>query len=136
MRTAKEKTVSARFLPADFDKLAAHARRHSTRPGSIVSVIVSRHLRALHHPAISFQETPDGGLCARLAGRRLSVWLVVEEVKRAGGKRKAAASLGIPEPLVLAALNYAAEYPDEIAEDRELGTRSLKALGLAEEDEA
>ena len=129
MRATKEKTVSIRLLPADYDKLEAQARRRFTKAASIGSVIITQRVRALSHPAIDFQETPDGGACARLAGRRVAVWLVVEEARRRG-QRKAAETLNLPAPMVVAALNYAAEYPEEIADDARRGHRPLKACGL------
>ena len=129
----KEKTVSIRLVPADFEKLEAQARRRFSKPATVGSFMVSQRLRAASHPAIDFQDTPDGGFCARIAGRRVSVWLAVDALTRcAGNKRKAARSLNLPEPLLVAALNYAAEYPDEIAADARRGRRTLKECGLEE----
>jgi hypothetical protein len=55
--------------------------------------------------------------------------LVVDLVERIG-RRKASAELNVPPGLIVAALNYAAEYPEEIAADASRGQRSLKACGL------
>jgi len=129
----KEKTVSIRLLAADYAKLEEQARRRSSKPASLGSFMVSQRLRAFSHPAIDFQETPEGGACARLAGRRVAVWLVADTVRAChGNKAKAADALNLPVPLVVAALNYAAEYPDEIEQDARLGHRTLKECGLAE----
>jgi hypothetical protein len=49
---------------------------------------------------------------------------------RRRGQRKAAETLNLPAPMVVAALNYAAEYPEEIADDARRGHRPLKACGL------
>ena len=70
-------------------------------------------------------------MCARVAGRRVSVWLVVETLKQCGGnKRKAAQALNLPLPLLGAALQYAAEYGQEIETDAREGKRSLRECGL------
>ena len=68
---------------------------------------------------------------ARVAGRRVSVWLIVETLKQcAGNKRKAAEALNLPMPLFAAALNYAAEYPREIEADARRGKRTLEECGV------
>jgi uncharacterized protein (DUF433 family) len=70
-------------------------------------------------------------MCARVAGRRISVWLVVETVKKCGGnKRKAAEALNLPMPLVAAAMEYAAEYGEEVEAEARRGKRTLKECGL------
>jgi hypothetical protein len=129
MQIVKDKSVSIRLVPADYEKLESEARRRFSKPASMGTVLLSQQLRRLTHPAIDFQELPEGGAVARVAGRRLAVWLAVHEVKRAG-KKKAAELLELPASLLVAALNYAAEYPEEIAEDARRGQRSLKECGL------
>jgi len=126
MRVLKEKSVSIRLVPADFEKLEAQARRRFSKAASIGSVIVSHQLRRLDHPAIDFHDLPEGGFVARLAGRRVSVWLVAKTSKQCGTVAKTAVALDLPESLVVAALGYAAEYPEEIAADTERGERRLR----------
>ena len=129
MSALKEKSVSIRLDPADFETLQREARRRFSKPASIGAALLSRQLRRLKHPAIDFQELAEGGSMARLAGRRLSVWLVADAVAR-HGQRKAGEVLDLPASLVVAALNYAVEYPEEIADDTRRGQRSLKECGL------
>jgi len=131
MAVAKEKSVSVKLLPADFAKLQEQAQRRASKPSTIGAAIIAQGLRMITHPAIDFQETPGGGMCARVAGRRVSVWLVVETLKQCGGnKRKAAEALNLPLPLLGAALQYAAEYGQEIETDAREGKRSLRECGL------
>ena len=74
-------------------------------------------------------------MCARVAGRRLSVWLVVETLRQCGGnKRKAAEALNLPVTLLAAALEYAAEYAEEIEADARRGKRTLKECGFEYDD--
>jgi hypothetical protein len=129
MAVLKEKSVSIRLMPADFDALQNEARRRFSKPARVGSALLSHQLRRLKHPAIDFQELAEGGFVARLAGRRLAVWLVVDMIKRLG-QRKTGAELGLPPALLVAALNYAAEYREEIAADTVSGQRSLKDCGL------
>lgn len=131
MPVAKEKSVSVKLPSADFAKLQEQARRRASKPSSVGSAMIARGLRMMAHPAIDFQETPGGAMCARLAGRRVSVWLVVETLNRCGGdKRKAAVTLNLPMTLLVAALKYAAEYPEEIEADARRGKRTLTECGL------
>jgi hypothetical protein len=129
VKALKEKSVSIRLLPEDYAKLEAHARRQSSHPASIGSLAVSHYLRRRDHPAIDFQDLPDGGYVARLAGRRLSVWLVCQTVREAGSVKAAAKGLAVPEALIVAAQAYAAEYPDEIARDAKQGRAPVRDEG-------
>lgn len=129
MPALKEKTVSVRLIASDYALLENQARRQSSKPARMGSVLLSYQLRRLNHPAIDFQALPEGGFVARLAGRRLSVWLVVDLVLREG-QRQASATLGVPPSLIVAALNYAAEFAEEIAADTRLGQRTVKECGL------
>lgn len=127
----KEKSVSVKLRSADFAKLQEQARRRATSPSSVGSAMIAQGLRSITHPAIEFQAAPAGEMCARLSGRRVSVWLVLETLRQCGGnKRKAAEALNLPMPLLKAGLKYAAEYPAEIEADARRGRRSLKECGF------
>jgi hypothetical protein len=125
----KEKTVSIRLVPSDFAKLEAQARRQSSHAASIGSRAVSHYLRRREHPAIEFQDLPDGGFVARLAGRRLSVWMVMQTLKEAGSVKAAPSLLDVPEALIVAAKSYAQDYPGEIAADARAGMAPVKDEG-------
>src|SRR5436190_15786412 len=102
MPVAREKSVSVKLPSADFAKLQEQARRRASKPSAVGSSMIAHGLRMITHPAIEFQETPAGGMCARVAGRRVSVWLVVETLKQcAGDKRKAAEALNLPISLLV-----------------------------------
>lgn len=123
--------LSLRIPKRDNAVLASHSARRSSRPATVGAELLSRAIRALTHPAVDFERTPDGGFKARLAGYRVGVWIIVDTARRLG-RTKAAANLSLPPALVVAALNYAADYPEEIAEDTRLGNRTLKECGLEE----
>ncbi len=68
------------------------------------------------HPGIVFRDGAAGRRAA-LAGHRLDVWMVVETVQQGGGDIEAAAEyLSISPGLVGAAIDYYADYRDEIDE--------------------
>ena len=132
MRKTKDKPVSIRLLAHDYDALSEQAKRRGSRIGTLSAELVSRSIRQISHPAICFQDTADGGYCARICGHRVSVWVVVDTLMQLGGDaRKAAECLNLSVPLVLAAQTYAAEFPDEIEADMRLGKRDLKESHLA-----
>src|SRR5436190_1458284 len=127
MPVIKEKSIWVKLPSADFAKLQEHAQKLATKPASVGSAMIAQGLRMISHPAIDFQETPDGRICARVAGYRISVWLVVETLKQCqGNKRKAAAALNLPRPLFDAAVKYADDYRHEIKADTRYGKRPLE----------
>ncbi|MFN3408636.1 MAG: hypothetical protein ACK45B_06560 [Limisphaerales bacterium] len=123
--------LSLRLPARESALLEAHSARRASRPATLAAELLSRALRSLTHPAIDYEHTPDGGFRARLAGSRVAVWVVVATVRQLG-RKEAAHNLGLPPALVAAALNYAADFPEEIAQDEKMGRRSLKECGLEE----
>jgi len=88
------------------------------RLGQLKSDLVERYLeegvRMAEYPGIVFHEGPAGRRPG-VAGHRLDVWEVVETVRNEGGNREAgAACLGLNPHLVTAALDYYADYRQEI----------------------
>ena len=107
------------------------ARRGLSGASTLAGRLLSRALRAYEHPAIELTPAPDGTCVARLAGRRVAVWVLAERARKLNPAEQAK-ELHIPEPLIQAALDYAAAYPEDIAEDAVLGQRSLAECGLQE----
>lgn len=131
MPTDKLEPFSLRLPASVVVALEAAARRQSTYGSKLAAELVTTGIRSIEHPAIDFERDAEGGRKARLAGRRVAVWIVVDTVRRLG-REKAAVNLGLPASLVVAALNYAAAFPDDIREDERRGTRDLAECGLAE----
>ena len=71
-------------------------------------------VRMADHPGIVFRDGPAGRRAA-IAGHRLDVWQAVQTVRAEGGDLGAAATyLGISPGLVGAAIDYYADYRDEV----------------------
>lgn len=107
------------------------ARRGLAGASTLAGRLLARALRTYEHPAIELTPAPDGTCVARLAGRRVAVWVLAERARKLTVAEQAK-ELNLPQPLVQAALDYAAAYPEEIAEDAVLGQRSLAECGLSE----
>lgn len=74
-------------------------------------------LRSREHPGIVFRDEPSGRRAALAVGP--DVWEVVSAVRLTTVRGEAAVAsvadeMSLPEPAVRAALDYYAEYPDEI----------------------
>lgn len=71
-------------------------------------------VRMADHPGIVFREGPAGRRAA-LAGTRLDVWAVVETVlAEKGNIQRAAKYFKMPPLVIQAAVDYYADYKDEI----------------------
>lgn len=106
--------MTLRLTAEEAAQLGALAELRQSKPASIGSRFVSEGVRRARFPAIDFRDGEPGRV-AYLAGSRLPVWLIVSLLRECGGDLdKAARHLGRPKPLLQAALQYAAAYPDEI----------------------
>jgi len=100
------------------DSLVAALERHGRERGETTSALAERYLeeglRRDTHPLVVFRDGAAGRR-ASLAGARVDVAQVVDTFFASGKDvEEAARYLGLPEPLVLAALRYYADYRDEI----------------------
>jgi uncharacterized protein (DUF433 family) len=98
--------------------LVAALERHGRDRGETTSALAERYLeeglRRDTHPLVVFRDGAAGRR-ASLTGTRVDVAQVVDTFFASGkDPEQAARYLGLPEPLVLAALRYYAEYRDEI----------------------
>lgn len=114
---------SVRFDPAVAAKLASFVSRHpGLSASSATNLLVDEALRSQEHPLVVFRDGPAGRR-ARLVGGP-DVWEVVRAVRSA---RTAEPELpadeivelvgetsGVPEHLVRAAVDYWADYPDDV----------------------
>ena len=81
---------------------------------SLAERFIDEGLRRADHPGIDFVDGPAGRR-ARVVGTGLGVWELIEVLRANDGSTVATASyLEIPESLVLAAMGYYGDYPDEI----------------------
>ena len=114
---------SVRFDPAVAARLAVFV---STHPGlsasSATNLLVDEALRSQAHPLVVFRDGPAGRRARLVAGP--DVWEIVRAVR---GARAAEPDLsadeivslveetsGVPEHLVKAAVDYWADYPDDV----------------------
>ena len=81
---------------------------------SLAERFIDEGLRRADHPGIDFVDGPAGRR-ARVVGTGLGVWELIEVLRANDGSSAATASyLEIPEAVVLAAMGYYGDYPDEI----------------------
>lgn len=122
-------------LPGEVrSRLEQQARVAHEPPARYAARILDEGLRIAAHPGIVFRSTPTG---ARLAGLADGPD-VVEVIKVVGGLestgedrvREAARWLGLPERKIRRALDYYADFPDEV--DAELRMREQAEAELAE----
>ena len=104
------------------------ARELSQSRNALVERLLDEGLRTERHPLIVFREGGVGLRRPALVGTRLYVWQIVDTVRESGNSVAAAAEyLGLPEHHVQAAVNYYAEFTDEVdryrAEQREFEQR-------------
>ncbi len=112
----RKEHFSLRLHPATVRRLVAHSRRRGVPKTSVAEQYLEEAVRMADHPGIVFRDGAAGRRAA-LAGHRLDVWMVVETVQQGGGDIEAAAEyLSISPGLVGAAIDYYADYRDEIDE--------------------
>lgn len=119
----KDEIITLRLAKPEKAHLQAAAAQAGTRPGPLASGYVREGLRRSRFPAIEFRDGLPGRL-AYLAGTRWPVWMIAELVEELAGDTAAAAlKVDRPEALIKMALAYAAEYPEEIDNSRNLAKR-------------
>lgn len=110
----RKEHFTLRLPPETVQRLARQAELSGQSKTALAERYLEEGLRTARHPLIIFRDGPAGRRPG-LVGHRLDVWDVVETVQHAGGDVQAAAAyLDIAPHLVAAALDYYAEYRDEI----------------------
>lgn len=97
------------------DRLAQRAAETSESRNALAERLIDEGLRIDRHPLISFRAGGSGRRRPALVGTRVDVWQVIDTVRGEQGDVAAAAEyLGLPERMVRAAVDYFAEFTEEI----------------------
>jgi uncharacterized protein (DUF433 family) len=108
------KVVSMRFKDDQYARLQRAARSLDRTPSETAALFVEEALREREFAFIEFRETVVGRQ-AYIDGSRLPVWQVVWIARDYDGDiAKTAEHLGLPPIQIKAALNYAADFREEI----------------------
>jgi hypothetical protein len=110
--------VSIRFSDEPLHRrLKASAHRHDVGVSTLAERLIDEGLRMEAHPMVVFRDGPSGRRPVLVGGPEVAdvVGAIVGgDVPAAERRSRAAVLLGMPEPLVDAALAYYADYTDEI----------------------
>jgi len=106
--------VTVRLQEGSKSQLERLARYSNATPSETGARLIEEGLRHEQFGFIDFRNSAVGRT-AYLQGSRLSVWMVVSTHRSLGGDVAATAEhYSKPESLIVAALNYAKAFPDEI----------------------
>ena len=113
-------STSYRLDPELKRLLAEQAAREQITETTLVTRLLQEGLKTGSHPGIVYRDGPTGRRAALAVGP--DVWEVILAIRHALGRgegkvREAAKQLGLSEPQVRLAVDFAAAYPGEI-EDR------------------
>lgn len=100
------------------DLLDAAAERAGTSRNAITERLLAEALRTERHPLIGFASGAAGRREPTLLGTRLKVRDVIATVRVEGDQAAAAEHLAIAERLVRAAVDYYADFSDEVDADQ------------------
>jgi uncharacterized protein (DUF433 family) len=101
------------------------ADRAGQSRNALAERLLGEALRVERHPLVRFQQGAGGRRQPLLAGTRLYVHQVVATVKASNGNvANASEYLGLPERQVRAALDYYAEFTEEVDADTEVAQRA------------
>lgn len=97
------------------DRLSQRAAETSESRNALAERLIDEGLRMDRHPLISFRAGGSGRRRPALVGTRVDVWQVIDTVRGEQGDVAAAAQyLGLSERLVRAAVDYYADFTEEI----------------------
>jgi uncharacterized protein (DUF433 family) len=118
-RTGASVQKSFRLSARTMELLDDRARELAETRNSVAERLLDEGLRTERHPLIFFREGASGLRRPALVGTRLYVWQTVDTVRESGNSiAEAAEYLGLPEQLVRAAVDYYADFTDEVDQDR------------------
>lgn len=125
------RVVSLRLRDSQIEALNRAARRMGRSPSEVASILLEEALRQRDFAFIEFRDSPVGRQ-AYLQGTRLAIWQVVSVARDySDDVDRTAAHLSIPAVQVVAALNYARAYPEEVESaiaDNEYTAANLERL--------
>jgi uncharacterized protein (DUF433 family) len=108
------KVLSLRLRDDQVARLDRAAREMERTPADVAALFVEHALREREFAWIEFRDTVVGRQ-AFIKGTRLKVWMLISMLRSFENDPKAlAAALEIPDVYVLAAIEYAKAFPDEI----------------------
>lgn len=117
------------------------SRELSESRNSLAERLLDEGLHTERHPLIVFRAGGSGRRRPALVGTRLYVWQIVDTVRASGNSiHEAAEYLGLPDQHVRAAIDYYADFTDEVdgyraeerdyeRRERERSERSQRVLG-------
>ena len=132
---------SFRFSSRVLGRLDDRAKELSESRNSLAERLIDEGLHTERHPLIVFRAGGSGQRRPALVGSRLYVWQIVDTVRGSGNSvPEAAEYLGLPAHHVQAAIDYYADFKDEVdafraqedafeRSERERYTRSQRVLG-------
>lgn len=131
---------SFRFSSDTMKLLDERADQLSESRNSLAGRLLDEGLRTERHPLIVFRDWGEGLRRPALVGTRLFVWQIVDTVRESGGLAAGAEYLALPERQVRAAVDYYADFTEEVdqyrdeqrefeARERERWERSQRVLG-------
>ena len=119
-RTGASVQRSFRLSSETIGLLDDRARERAESRNSLAERLLHEGLRTERHPLIVFREGASGLRRPALVGTRLYVWQIVETVRESDNAVAAAAEyLGLPDHHVRAAVDYYADFTDEVDRYRE-----------------
>jgi hypothetical protein len=115
---------SFRLSKSTLDLLDGWADYTGESRNALADRLLNEALRMQRHPLIRFQTGASGRRQAMLVATRLHIYQVISTVRFGGGGIKEAAEyFSLPEREVQAAVDYYADFKDEIDEDFALALR-------------
>ncbi|MCW3100336.1 MAG: hypothetical protein JWL77_5954 [Chthonomonadaceae bacterium] len=106
--------VSMRLPDRQMSRLQRYARTLGKTPGEVGAMLIEEQLREVEFAFIEFRASPIGRH-AHMKGSRLTVWWVVHvATEYAMNAAQVAAHFQRPLAWAQAALNYYADFPEEI----------------------
>lgn len=94
--------------------LDQRARELSESRNALAERMLAEALRTERHPLITFRTGGSGLRRPALIGSRIYVWQVLSMLRDGDSVADAAASLDLPESYVQAAVDYYADFKDEV----------------------
>jgi hypothetical protein len=106
---------SFRLSPRTLELLGERAAETSESRNALAERLLDEGLRIDRHPLIRFRTGASGLRRPALVGTRMDIWQVIDNVRGENGDVAAAARyLGLGEALVRAAIDYCADFTDEV----------------------
>lgn len=110
---------SFRLSSRTIELLDSRARELRESRNSLAERLLDEGLRTERHPLVVFREGAAGIRSPALVGTRLDISQVIDTVRASGNSvAEGATYLGLPEHYVRAAVDYYADYAEEIDEQR------------------